>query len=229
MLNEGLWIGLLVSSFLIVMLAYRLFGKTGLYIWTAAAVILANIQVMKTIQVFGLVTALGNVIYASLFLVTDILNENHSKKDAQTAVWIGFFILITTTVVMQITLLFIPDESDFFSPHITAIFSVLPRIAFASLVAYLISQNHDVWFFARLKKRHNKRYLWLRNNLSTITSQLIDNILFTLIAFVGVFSWEIIGQIFLTSLILKVIVAACDTPFIYWARRIKSNNAGTEM
>ena len=88
MINELLWIGTLLLSFLMVILAYRLFGKTGLYVWTAIGVILANIQVMKTIQVFGLVTALGNVIYASLFLVTDIINENHSKKDAQKAVWI---------------------------------------------------------------------------------------------------------------------------------------------
>ena len=221
MINEILWIGLLLSSFLIVILAYKLFGLTGLYVWTAVAVILANIQVMKTIQVFGLVTAMGNVIYSSLFLVTDIINENHSKKDAQKAVWIGFFVLITTTIIMQISIQFIPDESDFLSEHITAIFSVLPRIAFASLVAYLISQSHDVWFFAKLKKRHKKRYLWLRNNLSTVTSQLLDNIIFTLIAFVGVFSWNIIGQIFLTSFILKVIVAACDTPFVYLARKIK--------
>jgi len=221
MINELLWIGLLLASFLFVILAYKLFGKTGLYVWTALGVILANIQVMKTVQIFGLVTAMGNVIYSSLFLVTDIINENHSKKDAQKAVWIGFFVLITTTIIMQICIQFIPDESDFLSEHITAIFSVLPRIAFASLTAYLISQSHDVWFFAKLKKRHKKRYLWLRNNLSTVISQLLDNTIFTLIAFVGVFSWNVIGQIFLTSFILKVIVAACDTPFVYLARKIK--------
>jgi uncharacterized integral membrane protein (TIGR00697 family) len=222
MINELLWIGLLFTSFLIVILAYKLFGKTGLYIWTAAAVILANIQVMKTIEVFGLVTALGNVIYSSLFLVTDIINENHSKKEAQKAVWIGFFVLISTTILMQVTIQFIPHESDFLSEHITAIFSLLPRIAFASLVAYLISQNHDVWFFAKMKKKYEKKHLWLRNNLSTISSQLLDNTVFTLIAFIGVFSWSIIGQIFLTSMILKIIVAAFDTPFIYWARKIKT-------
>ena len=122
---------------------------------------------------------------------------------------------------MQITLHFIPHESDQLSEHISAIFSFLPRIAFASLVAYLISQSHDVWFFAKLKNRHKQNYLWLRNNLSTITSQIVDNVIFTLIAFIGVFSWDIIGQIFLTSLILKVIVAACDTPFLYLARKIK--------
>lgn len=225
MINELLWIGLLISSFLIVILAYRLFGKTGLYVWTAAGVILANIQVMKTIEVFGLVTALGNVIYSSLFLVTDIINENHSKDDAQKAVWIGFFVLISMTILMQMTLHFVPHESDILGKHIAAIFSFMPRIALASLIAYLISQNHDVWLFATLKQKQKKKYLWLRNNLSTISSQLLDNAIFTLIAFVGVFSWGIIGQIFLTSLIMKVIVAACDTPFVYLARKIKSNSS----
>jgi len=224
MLNEVLWIGSMVVSFLMVVISYRLFGRTGLYIWTATAVILANIQVMKTVRVFGLVTALGNVVYSSLFLVTDILNENYTEKDAQKAVWIGFFVLISTTILMQLTIQFIPDVSDFLSQHITAIFSLLPRITLASLTAYLISQNHDVWFFAKLKKKHKRRLLWLRNNSSTIISQLLDNIIFTLIAFAGVFSWVVIGQIFLTSMIMKIVVAVCDTPFIYWARKMKDKN-----
>ncbi len=221
MINEVLWIGSLIVSLFTVIIAYKLFGKTGLYIWTAAAVIIANIQVLKIVEVFGLETALGNVIYASIFLSTDILNENHTKKDAQKAVWIGFFVLIATTILMQITLQFNPSENDFINEHITAIFSLMPRIAIASLIAYFISQNHDVWFYAKLKKKDKTKRLWLRNNLSTITSQLLDNVLFALIAFVGVFSWSTIGQIFLTSLILKVLVAACDTPFLYLARKIK--------
>jgi len=226
MINELLWIGLLFVSLFSVILSYKLFGKIGLFIWTALAVILANIQVMKTIQVFGLVTALGNVIYASIFLSTDILNENHSKKDAQKAVWIGFFVLIATTVIMQITLQFIPDESDLLSEHIKAIFSFLPRIAIASLIAYLISQSHDVWFFAKLKKKQGEKKLWIRNNLSTITSQLLDNAIFTIIAFTGIegFTSEIILQIFITSLILKIIVAVCDTPFLYLAKKIRLSN-----
>ena len=206
MINELLWIGLIIINFLVVILAYRFFGKTGLYVWTAVAVILANIQVMKIVQIFGLVTALGNVLYSSLFLVTDILNENYTKKDAQKAVWIGFFVLIATTIIMQITIYFTPDKSDFLSGPLSKIFSLLPRIAFASLIAYIVSQTHDVWFFARFKKRDKKKRLWLRNNLSTVFSQLIDNTIFTIIAFVGEFSWSEIGQIFLTSLILKVIV-----------------------
>ena len=73
--------------------------------------------------------------------------------------------------------------------------------------------------------------LWLRNNASTMISQFFDNIIFTYMAFVGlfglfgwqqIFEWPIIFQIFITSLIMKYIVAAADTPFIYWARRLKN-------
>ena len=78
-------------------------------------------------------------------------------------------------------------------------------------------------FFAKMKKKHKQKKLWIRNNLSTITSQLLDNTIFTLIVFVGEQPWHIIGQIFLTSMILKVIVAACDTPFVYLARKIKKS------
>ena len=221
MINELLWIGLLLVNFFMVLFAYKYFGKTGLYAWTAMAVILANIQVMKTVSVFGMVTALGNVVYSSMFLVTDILNENHSKTDAKRAVWIGFFILISTTIIMQITLFFVSDASDVLGNSIANIFGFLPRIAIASLTAYFISQMHDVYLFKKLENKFGKKKLWLRNTVSTISSQVIDNVLFTFIAFLGVFSWQIMVEIFITSFLLKGFIAICDTPFVYWARKMK--------
>ncbi len=230
MLNELLWLLLLLATFIIQILAYRFFGKNGLYAWIAVAIILANIQVMKTIGFFGLVTALGNIIYGTTFLKTDILSENYGKKEAKKAVWIGFFMLISITIIMQLCLLFTPHESDTLSPALQQIFGLLPRIAIASLTAYLISQFYDVWFFNFLKQKMKGKYLWLRNNLSTMVSQLIDNIIFTWIAFVGffglfgwgqVFEWSIIIQIFVVSYIMKWIVAVFDTPFVYLSKRIK--------
>ena len=143
MINELLWFGLLFVCFGMIIFSYRFFGKYGLYTWTALAVILANIQVLKTIEVFGLVTTLGNVVYSSMFLVTDILNENHTKKDAKRAVWIGFFVLIATTIIMQLAILFEPHKSDFSHEHISSLFSFFWRIALASLVAYFVSQTHE--------------------------------------------------------------------------------------
>ena len=230
MLNELLWILLLLVTFVIQILAYRFFGKNGLYAWIAVAIILANIQVMKTVGFFGLVTALGNIIYGTTFLTTDILCENYSKKEARKAVWIGFFMLIAVTITMQICLEFVPHESDTLSPSLQQIFGLLPRITIASLTAYLISQFHDVWAFTFWKKLFKGKHLWFRNNLSTMTSQLVDNIIFTWIAFVGffglfgweqVFSWSIIFQIFVVSYTMKWIVAIFDTPFVYLSRLIK--------
>ena len=68
---------------------YRFFGKTGLYVFTAFGTLLANIQVCKCVDFFGLSTTSGNVLYAATFLVTDILSEKYGKKSAQKAVWIG--------------------------------------------------------------------------------------------------------------------------------------------
>ena len=204
-----------------VVFAYRFFGKTGLYVWTATAVILANIQVLKTVQLFGMVATLGNIIYGSLFLSTDILSENHGKKAAKKAVWIGFFVLIAATIIMQLCLQFIPDASDFAHGSLEVLFGFLPRIALASLTAYLISQHFDVWYFDFLKKKTKGKYLWLRNNMTTMTSQFFDSIIFVMIAFYGVFPNSVLWEIFLTTYVLKWIVAIIDTPFIYWARRMK--------
>jgi len=221
MTNELLWFGLMILCYLAVLLIYKLFGRKGLFAWVAMSIILANIQVMKTIQIFGLVTAEGNIVYSSIFFVSDILNEVYGKNEARKAVYVGFFVLVMTTVIMQVTLMFIPDSSDTMAPHLAAIFGFMPRIALASLAAYICSQMYDVWMYAFMKKYHGRKLLWLRSNVSVIFSQLIDNTLFTIIAFYGIFSWDIILQIYVTSLILKIIVSFVDTPFLYLARNIK--------
>jgi len=221
MTNELLWFGLMILCYLAVLLIYKLFGRKGLFAWVAMSIILANIQVMKTIQIFGLVTAEGNIVYSSIFFVSDILNEVYGTKEARKAVYVGFFVLVMTTVIMQVTLMFIPDSSDTMAPHLAAIFGFMPRIALASLAAYICSQMYDVWMYAFIKKYHGRKLLWLRSNVSVIFSQLIDNTIFTLIAFYGIFSWDIILQIYVTSLMLKIIVSFVDTPFLYLARNIK--------
>ncbi len=220
MSNELLWVLLLLINFFGIIAAYRLFGKIGLFVWIALASFLANIQVMKTIQLFGYVTTLGNIIYGTSFLATDILNENYSPKDARHGVYIGIFSMVTITVIMQICLYFKPDASDFSQQALTTIFSLLPRITLASLTAYFVSQLHDVWAYALLKRKSPKK-LWLRNNLSTMVSQLIDNVIFHAIAFIGVFSFDVILQIFVLSYISKWLVALLDTPFIYIAKHMK--------
>lgn len=217
-MNELLWLVMLLVNFSAIILAYRLFGKTGLYIWIPLATIVANVQVLKTVDIFHLTATLGNIVYASSFLVTDILSENYSKRDAVKAVKIGFFSLISMTVLMYIALKFNPSPDDFSQKSLETIFGIMPRIALASLTAYVISQSHDIWMYDLIKRKlPAERFIWIRNNGSTMISQLIDTTVFTFIAFTGVFPWPVFWQIFATTYALKWVVAAADTPFIYIA------------
>ena len=219
-LNELLWLVMLVVNFALIMFAFRFWGKIGLYIWVPISVIVANIQVTKTIQLFGVEATIGNIVYATGFLATDILSELFGKRDSYKAVGIGFFSLLTMTVVMQLALLFEPAPSDLIQESMRAIFSLMPRIALASLAAYLVSNLHDVWAFDWWRRRRPGRHtLWIRNNLSTFVSQLIDTIIFVLVAFWGVYGRTTLIQIGLSTYVLKWVVALLDTPCIYLARR----------
>ena len=217
-MNELLWVGMLLANFAAILLAYRLYGRLGLYIWIPISTIVAHIQVVKAVSLFGMDATLGNIVYATSFLVTDILSENYGRKEATRAVGIGFFALLTMTGLMSLALRFAPSEADFAQESLSTIFGFMPRIAAGSLLAYLVSQLHDVWAFQFWKRRKpGTRFLWLRNNASTMVSQLIDTAIFTTIAFLGVFESKVFWQIFWSTYLLKWVVAALDTPFVYLA------------
>lgn len=228
--NESLWLLLLLANFSAILFAYRFFGKLGLYIWIPIATILANIQVLKMVDLLSIGVTLGNITYASSFLVTDILSENYGEKSARKAVFIGFFSLAATIIIMQIALMFKPNEFDFIQESLKNIFALLPRIALASLIAYGISQFHDVWAYELWRKLFpGFRFLWLRNNASTMVSQLLDSVIFTSIAFWGLLPRSEFVQILVTTYVLKLIVAIVDTPFLYLARLMFSRKIINEM
>ncbi|QGY39904.1 queuosine precursor transporter [Pseudodesulfovibrio cashew] len=219
-MNETLWILFALVDLCMVLAVYRFFGKVGLFGLMVFNLLLCNIQVLKTVELFGLTTTLGNVLYASVFLATDLLSEFYGKKEAQKGVLLGFVSLLMMVGYMQIALYFQPASDDFAQPHLMALFGFMPRIAMASMAAYLVSQMHDVWAFHAIRERTGGKWLWLRNNASTMVSQFLDSAIFCTIAFWGMFPINVFWEILLSTYIIKVVVAALDTPFIYLAKRI---------
>jgi uncharacterized integral membrane protein (TIGR00697 family) len=220
-MNELLWLGFALLDLTMVVVLFRLFGRPGLFALIVFNLLLCNIQVLKTVEIFGLTTTLGNVLYASVFLATDMLSEFYGKEEARRGVLLGFTALVMATVYMQIALLFEPAPGDFAQEHMLAIFGFWPRVALASMAAYLVSQLHDVWAYHAIRDRTGERFLWLRNNASTLVSQLLDSLIFCAVAFWGVFEPAVWVEILATTYIMKVIVAVLDTPFIYLARRLR--------
>lgn len=223
----NIWWGILfvIVNYGLFTLCYRLFGIKGMYAWIGVATVLANIQVIKTIELFGIVTTLGNTMYVSMYLASDLLNEKFGPKVARKAIWFGFFTLIMTTIVMQMALGFESsgvEGSDEAQSALKAIFDQLPTLMVASLSAYLVSQFLDVRLYTWLRQLFPAPHqLWIRNNGSTMISSFVDTLVFCSIAFLGVYEWQVWVEIFVTTYILKFVLTAAGTPFLYIARGMK--------
>jgi uncharacterized integral membrane protein (TIGR00697 family) len=205
---------------------FRFFGKQGVFAWTVICTIAANIEVLILVHAFGLDTTLGNVLFASTFLATDIMSELYGKMEASRCVKIGILANITFILISQSWFLYIPAAGDSMAEPIRTVFANTPRVMLASLFAYAICELYDVWAYHAVwkwseKKFGNKRkFLWLRNNGSTLMSQLINVIVFNLLAFAGVFPWKTIAEILVFGYGIFIVTSLMDTPFVYLARRI---------
>ncbi len=209
------------------LLGYRMFGVMGLYAVSALATVLANVEVLLVVDAFGLEQTLGNVLFGVTFLITDILSENEGKKEADRAVNLGIFASLFFLVISQSWLLYAPGESDWAMDSFQTLFSNTPRMMFASLSVYAISQKFDVWLYhkwwelTQRKSGDGRRFLWLRNNGSTLISQLMNAVLFNLIAFVGMYDAQTLMSIIVSSYVIYIFTSLMDTPFVYLARRMK--------
>lgn len=231
-MNELILILSVIVIYGATLLSYLLFGKSGLYCVSAFCTVFANIEVLILVKAFGLEQTLGNVLFAATFLATDILSECEGKKYANKAVTIGFFCSVLFLVISQSWFLYVPSEGDTAMTAIKEIFSNTPRLIAASLIVYAASQFFDVWLyhkwwdFTEKKCGDKKRFLWLRNNGSTLISQLINSLLFTLIAFAGTYDWLTLLSIFGSSYIIFIFTSLLDTPVVYLARLIKRKKDG---
>lgn len=137
MYNEILGLVTFIATFVLMVLMYRFFGKQGLIAWVAIGTIIANIQVIKTVEIFGISATLGNVMFASIYLATDILNDIYGRRVAKRAVWLGFSSTLIMIIVMQLSLHFILHQR-YGTKSIHAIFDVVPRIALGQLSHILL-------------------------------------------------------------------------------------------
>lgn len=198
----------------------KIFKKEGLYVWTSGALITANILVAKNINILGLQATLGNILFASTFLATDILSEKYSAKESKKAVNIGIVSVILFTVATQFSLLFKPNELDLVNDSLKNLFSLNLRISASSILMCYLSNLLDIYLFEKIKKKISNK-LWIRNNIATIISNCLENYFFTILAFIGIYDLTTILSIATTTTILEIIIAICDTPFLYLSKKIK--------
>ncbi len=172
-----------------------------------------SLQFFNTIRV-----SVGILTVPLMFLITDIIEEVHGKKKAYEFIIIGVLTLLLVLVITSISVALPAGARSIDDATYASIFGVAIRITIASIIAFVIAQVHDMWSFAFWRKKTEGRFLWLRNNFSTIVSQLIDSTVFMFIAFYKTTPmWD---AVFVISLIIpywifKILFAVLDTPLAY--------------
>ena len=182
---------------------------------------MANILECQTIGLFnGFTSTCGNVLFASVFLATDIMSEKYGVEYSKKAIKLAVASMIAFTVIMQIGLLFVPDETDMAHESMKTLFSLNLRISISSIVMFYLSNNLDIFLFEKIKKKLPKQ-LWIRNNVATMVSNVIENYFFIFFAFVGIYDIPTMFNIATTISIVEIVIAIFDTPFLYLSKKIK--------
>ncbi len=182
------------------------------------SLVLANTLGVKITTLFGVRVSVGIFFIPVLFLITDIINEVYGKHKAMVFLYISIFMLIFTIIMTYVAIKLPPNQTWANQAAFGSVFGASLRMTFASMVAFIISQFHDVWAFHFIKQKTHGRYLWLRNNLSTMVSQLIDTTIFMFIAFYKItpkFNTMFIISLIIPYWLFKIIFALIDTPLCY--------------
>ncbi len=217
-LTVVLWIIATLGLATLSMFLGKVFGKAILIAIYTALVVMAQVFANKLVMFGGFVVPAAVIVYGVSFLITDVLCEFHSKKDARTAVIGGF--IGSVLLVFGIRVMLAWDYPVFWKGQqaMETALGLTGRIVLGSLVSFMVSQNFDVYLYDKIKQLTKGKHLWLRNNVSTMSSQLIDTILFISVAFYGTMSNEALVGMMIGQYVVKLIIALCDTPFLYLTR-----------
>lgn len=195
----------------------------------AAQVLASKLAVLSLPVIGALVFPAGTVAYAGTFFASDVMAELHGREDAHRMVNAGFAMNFVLLGLVYLAIAWPAAKGSIDPGQFAAVLGASTNIIAGSLFAYIVSQHWDVLVFHRLRKLMDGRRLWVRNLTSTGTSQLIDTVLFTAVAFwvaptafgigvalpVGVLVSIVVGQY-----IVKAVIAAIDTPLVYAAVKV---------
>ncbi len=218
MTNELLFLVTMLAGLVAVPFAAWM-GKAWVQSYVVMIALLLGITDAKVVMVYGLPITLGTALYATIFLAMDVLTENFGRKAAFETVKVSIFAALMFQFFLQAIRIAVPAEDVIaLSGAMDAVFTTSARLVFAGLFVFCLSQSLDIWIYERIRRWTGDKHLWLRNNGSTIISQLFDTYAFAFLAFYGAFD----GWLHLACVAygVKVMVALADTPFAYLSRVI---------
>lgn len=220
--NEFVFLTVVIINLAVLLFAWRL-GKNWLMMLIVITYLINSLIIGKTFDLFGFSATLSAITYSSIFIGTDILTEHYGKRAGYRVVWMGFFAAIFLVWMEQVALYVTgtPGTEEIHAAMET-LFATSVSFFAVSLLTYIIAQRFDIWLYHFIHGLTKGRYLWLRNNLSTILSQALSGIVF------GAFAWMLeifprdqLVEVMVIAYLMNLAIALFDTPVIYlsyWVR-----------
>mgnify|MGYP001175056827 FL=1 len=196
----------------VILLALRFMKKEGAYVALTTLIIASNLGVAKLFNLFGMEVTAANMSMGMAFVIYSIITEVYGQREGRKAVWIGFFAQFVFVSLGLVYTSYIPSQNDLAQNYLSQAFTLTPRIALGSWIAFLLSGYVAVWVYDVLR---DKTKVWMRNNVSTKIGQIIDNMIFVTIAFAGLVDWKTYFQIFLTTTLIEMALDYVDTWVVY--------------
>ena len=206
-MNNNFRLQILLSVFIALLVAMNLMGwKLTTFFWISVSVWIFMVPLT--------------------FLITDIVSDVYWKEVVKRFIYLWLWTLVMIFLYSAFFVILEPNTRYGSNEAYTEIFWGSLRMIIASIVAFLLGQLHDVFIFEKLKSKTKWKHLWLRNNLSTMWSQLVDSTVFMFIAFYAItpkFTVGFIISLIIPYYIFKIIMALIDTPFVYmWVKWLKN-------
>ena len=183
----------------------------GVYV---ASQIIAGVLGPKLFTIGGVAMTAGVLTYPITFMVTDIANEVWGKSVAGKFIEIGIVTQLFMALMFKAGIWLPPASVWGDQVAFQTVLGSVPRMVIAGIAAFSVSQTWDVWVFHLIKEKLTLG-LWFRNNLSTITAQVLDSAIFLVVAFGGVVPAGELWTMFLAYIAVKAVIALLDTPFTY--------------
>jgi queuosine precursor transporter len=193
---------------------YRYFTLiTGLFV---AVLLISNVASSKLVALGPFVFDGGTILFPISYIFGDILTEVYGYRKSRQVIWIGFL----CAMLMMVTFIVVgwmpagggwENQSAY-----DKILGLTPRIVIGSLLAYFAGEFSNAFTLARMKILTRGRWLFSRTIGSTIIGQGVDTAIFVLVAFAGVYSWDVLSLIILSNYVFKVAFEIILTPVTYW-------------
>ncbi len=177
----------------------------------------------KIVEFLGLTFSAGTLAASLTYPITDVICEVWGKAKARKVIFAALICWIVVLILLYISIMAPPASFWKLQAAYAKIFSTSMRLILAGFIAYTVAQFHDIWAFMFWREKTKGRHLWLRNNLSTIMSQLLNTIIIVMIGFYGLIPHTAIIPTIFGWWLIKILIAVCDTPAVYllvkWAKK----------